>query len=110
LTLASWAIASWWIPFLAVMFIWLHGVKRTRIRYDVGYWAMVFPLAMYTIGTSRLVQATGLSFLSIIPQYFVYMALLSWVLTFAGLLHRLASDLMARRSLAQSSSRSNRAI
>ena len=89
-TLFFWAAASWWIPLLLILMVWRHGVMRYPLRYDPQYWGMAFPIAMYTTGTFRLAEALQLDFLMIVPRGFVWVALLIWLIVFAGMVSQLA--------------------
>lgn len=89
-TLLFWAMATWWIPLLAMLMIWRHLINRIPPSYGVEQWSMVFPLGMYTAATWALSQHDGAQFLAAIPYGFVWIALLAWLLTFFGMTRHLS--------------------
>jgi len=65
-------------------------VARFPLRYDPQFWGMVFPLAMYTTGSFRLVEVLELDFLRFVPAVFIWLALAAWLATFFGMVAQLA--------------------
>ena len=90
-TLFFWATGTWWIPLLVIVGFWRHVIERVPIAYDAQYWSLVFPLGMYTVATFVFANATGISFLLIIPHIFVYIAMLAWAITLGGMLFKLGN-------------------
>ena len=88
-TVFFWAAGTWWIPYLFILGAWRHFYKHYPLTYHPVYWGLVFPMGMYTVATFRLAEVLNMDFLLLIPQYFIYLALIAWAITFYGLISRL---------------------
>ncbi|MEG2005481.1 MAG: C4-dicarboxylate ABC transporter, partial [Bilophila sp.] len=84
-TVLSFATASFWIPLLFLLGIWRHVVRRYPFTYTAEYWGMVFPLGMYTACSVMLLKALDLPFLMPLPEKFLLIAVLAWIVTFVGM-------------------------
>ena len=89
MTLLYWSIGSWWIPMLLVLGVWRYLIRGVAFRYDPLYWGGVFPIGMYAVCTYRLTQVLPVPFLLPLSRVALYIALLAWLATFAGLLDSL---------------------
>jgi tellurite resistance protein TehA-like permease len=84
-TLLFWAFASWWIPLLVIMGFWRHAIRRVPLRYDPQFWALVFPLGMYSVATTKMIAAVELPFGGWIPAVAFWAAAIAWTLTAVGM-------------------------
>jgi tellurite resistance protein TehA-like permease len=81
----AWATATFWFPLMIAIGVWRHVIRRVPLRYHPSYWALVFPLGMYGVATSRMIEATDLAALDWLPPVVLAIALTAWALAFAGL-------------------------
>lgn len=93
LVLVFWAAATWWIPLLVALGAWRHLVRGYPIRYDPQYWGLVFPLGMYAVATLAVGGLVGLDFIRSVSAVFLWIALGSWLATFAGMIHHILTTL-----------------
>jgi tellurite resistance protein TehA-like permease len=91
-TVFYWATGTWWIPMLAVLAIWRHGIKRFPFTYDPMYWGAVFPLGMYAAATLRMMYAMDLPFLGLLPHFMFAVGGAAWLILFTGQLRALRRD------------------
>ncbi len=84
--LLFWATASWWIPLLFLVNAWRLFVERFPLRYEPGYWSMVFPLGMYVACTWAYAQSADMPFLKPIARGGIFVAWATWALTTLGML------------------------
>jgi tellurite resistance protein TehA-like permease len=82
-TLLLWTTSTFWIPLLAILFIW--RLRSGPLGYHPGLWSAVFPLGMYVAATHEYAKVAGLAFLEPIPQALFWVALLAWALTFIAM-------------------------
>lgn len=97
-TVLFWATATWWIPLLVSVGIWRRLVQRVRFVYDPQNWSMVFPLGMYTVATFTYAKASGFGFLLVVPRVFVYISMIAWGLTFAGMARHVVRGIARRHA------------
>ena len=83
LSILFWIAGTWWIPVICFLEVWRH--KSIPLRYNAGYWSLVFPLGVYTVCTWQLADVLGLSFLKSIPEVSIFIAWFAWVVTFIGM-------------------------
>lgn len=98
LTLMFWAIATWWIPFLATLTLWRYLVGHYPLRYEPDFWTFVFPIGMYSTSSFYLGKTEGLLLPAIISHYFVFIALAAWIVAFAAMSLSLLRRLLAGRN------------
>jgi tellurite resistance protein TehA-like permease len=87
----AWATATFWFPLMLAIGVWRHIVRRLPLRYHPSYWALVFPLGMYSAATFRMRAATELEVLAWLPKIALVAALVAWLATAFGLAHELWS-------------------
>ena len=84
-----WAFSSWLIPLLLALGVWRHALRRIPLRYDVGWWNLVFPIGMYAVTTHELGRATGSSWMTSTGRWEVWVAAVVWVVVFAAMVSAL---------------------
>jgi tellurite resistance protein TehA-like permease len=75
------ATATFCFPLMVAIGVWRHVIRRVPLRYHPSYWALVFPLGMYGVATSRMIDATDVTALDWLPPLVFGIALSAWVLT-----------------------------
>ncbi len=88
-TLFYWVLGTWWIPLLITLGVWRHVMNHYPFTYDPQMWGMAFPIAMYTVGTTKLSLALDLEFLMVIPHITIFAAIGVWLSILAGMVFSL---------------------
>ncbi|MFI6495542.1 DUF488 family protein [Streptomyces sp. NPDC050564] len=80
-----WSFSSWLIPLLLALGVWRHALRRIPLRYELGWWNLVFPIGMYAVTTHELGRATGTSWMTSVGRWEVWVAAAVWAVVFAAM-------------------------
>ena len=75
-TVVTWLVATLWIPPLACL-----SLRLRRELSPAAWWAMVFPLGMYSSATFAMAGEVRLSWLGMVSLVFFWTALAAWFTT-----------------------------
>ncbi|WP_307820305.1 DUF488 family protein [Streptomyces sp. MC1] len=80
-----WSFSSWLIPLLLALGVWRHALRRIPLRYELGWWNLVFPVGMYAVTTHELGRATGTSWMTGVGRWEIWIAAAFWAVVFAAM-------------------------
>ncbi|MER5596304.1 DUF488 family protein [Streptomyces sp. NPDC002265] len=80
-----WAFSSWLIPLLLALGVWRHVLRRIPLRYEVGWWNLVFPIGMYAVTTHELGRAAGTSWMTGTGRWEIWLAAVVWAMVVAAM-------------------------
>ncbi|MGW7264496.1 SLAC1 family transporter [Streptomyces sp. NPDC054842] len=80
-----WSFSSWLIPLLLALGVWRHALRRIPLRYELGWWNIVFPVGMYAVATHELGRATGTAWMTTMGRWEVWTAAVVWAVVFAAM-------------------------
>ncbi|WP_218004709.1 tellurite resistance/C4-dicarboxylate transporter family protein [Microtetraspora niveoalba] len=96
-SLIFWAFGTWLYPALVFIGWWRHVRRRVPLRYDPGWWSMVFPLGMYAAACHNLGEVIAVPALVGIGAVQVWIAFAAWLIAIAAMLRRFAGEYGLRR-------------
>jgi tellurite resistance protein TehA-like permease len=89
-TIVTWVLATLWIPPLVYF-----GIRRVigrpgALQFTGVWWAMVFPLGMYSSATFAMARETGVAAIATVSLVFFWVAFVAWlIVAVAGLVRLL---------------------
>ncbi|GAY18143.1 tellurite resistance/C4-dicarboxylate transporter family protein [Mycobacterium sp. shizuoka-1] len=84
ITLVTWVLATLWIPVLVYVGIRRVNAGPGALRFRGVWWAMVFPLGMYSAATFAMSRETGAAALVTVSLVFFWVAFAAWVIVAVG--------------------------
>ncbi|WP_338017455.1 hypothetical protein [Streptomyces adustus] len=93
-----WSFSSRLIPLLLALDAWRHLVRRVPLRYELGWWNIVFPVGMYAVATHELGRATGTGWMTATGRWEIWIAAAVWAVVFAAMVGRLAAAPLSGRA------------
>ncbi|KAJ1670913.1 Plasma membrane sulfite pump involved in sulfite metabolism [Coemansia sp. RSA 25] len=75
--LLIWALAIWWFThaIYSVLYTRIHG----KVPFNLGWWALIFPISTFTASTNSLWSMTGYSFFRVMASALIVGMLLLWI-------------------------------
>lgn len=80
ISIMLWTWATWWIPLLIIMGVWVHFYKKIPLVYNPMQWSIVFPLGMYTVATNNLALSSEFTPLLILTEGMLWIAFSAWLI------------------------------
>src|SRR5699024_2539316 len=88
-TLFYWVLGTWWIPLLIALGVWRQIVNHYPFTYDPQVWGMALPIAMYSVGATKLCNALDRGDLMIFPYTPIFASIGVWLDILVGIVFSL---------------------